>query len=88
MPECLEVIYPKQGKGDYAADEHELQTADICVILINNYTKILSRFCWDIFDTNKYSRKHRRILDLMSFNPNQQEVSFIWIQFQCVDRHP
>ena len=56
-------------------------------IFIKYYTKIPSRFrvC---FDTEKLNWKHREVFAPLSFVPNKEEFSFIWVQFRLIRRQP
>ena len=58
-------------------EKHELQTADICERKV-----IPSRFSRVSFGTEKLNQKHREVFYLMSFIPDKEEFSFIWVQFQ------
>ena len=51
-------------------------------IFIKYYTKIPSRFSRVSFDTEKLNWKHRDVFAPLSFIPNKEEFSFIWVQFQ------
>ena len=49
-------------------------------IFIKYYTELTSRFSRVSFDTEKLNCKHREEFALLSFIPNKEEFSFIWIQ--------
>ena len=57
-------------------------------IFIKYYTKISSRFSRVSFDTEKLNQKHREVFASLSFIPNKEECSVIWVQFQFIGRHP
>ena len=57
-------------------------------IFIKYYTKITSRFSRDSFDTEKLNWKHREVFAPLSFIPNKEEFSFIWVRFQFIGWHP
>ena len=57
-------------------------------IFVKYYSKIPSRFCRVSFDTEMLNRKHRGIFAPLSFIPHKDEISFIWDQFQFIQRHP
>ena len=46
--------------------------------------KIPSRFSRVSFDTEKLNWKHRGVFSPLSFVPNKEEFSFIWVQFQFI----
>ena len=50
-------------------------------IFIKYYTEITSRFSRVSFDTEKLSWKHRELFSPLSFVPNKEKFSFIWVQF-------
>ena len=53
-------------------------------ILVEYYSKILSRFVWVRFDTEKLNRKHKEEFALLSFVLDKEEFSFIWVRFQFI----
>ena len=57
-------------------------------IFIKYYTEITSRFSRLSFDTEKLNWIHREVFAPLSFVPNKEEFSFIWVQFQFIGRHP
>ena len=58
------------------------------MFLTNITPKIPSRFSRVSFDTDELNRKHGEEFAPLSFIPNKEEFSFIWVQFQFIGRHP
>ena len=56
-------------------------------IFLKYYSKITSRFCRASFDTENLHRKHREVFALLSFVPDKEDFSFIWVQSQFIRRH-
>ena len=57
-------------------------------IFIKYYSEIPSRFSRVRLDTEKLNGKHREVFGSLSFVPNKEEFSFIWVQFQFIRRNP
>ena len=57
-------------------------------IFIKYCTEITSRFSRVSFDTEKLNWKHREVFAPLSFVPNKEEFSFIWVHFQFIRQHP
>ena len=53
--------------------------SEIATIFINYYSKILSTFFWVSVDAEKPSMKHGGVFNPLSFVPDKEEFSFIWI---------
>ena len=50
-------------------------------IFIKYYSEIPSTFSRVSFDTYKLKEKHREVFAALSFIPNKEKFSFIWVQF-------
>ena len=57
-------------------------------MFVEIHPKIPSRFGRVSFDTGKLNRKHREVFAPLSFVPDKEEFTVIWVQFQFIRRHP
>ena len=51
-------------------------------VVVEDHSKLASRFCWVSFNTQNLYCKHRKIFAPLPFIPNEEEFNFIWVQFQ------
>ena len=87
--------YPDQGDSEYAADPGYGKCMSCTLrymsaedeIFVEYYCKIPRRFCRVSFDTERLNKKYREEFTLLSFVPDKEDFSFIWLQFQCIRRH-
>ena len=89
--------YPDEHDGGYATDPGcgksmsctlQMYVSERCELLIKYYSQDPERISRVSFDTKKLKRKHREVFALLSFIPDKEEFSFIWVQFQFIRRNP